>query len=139
GHLRSWWWIAYLGRTVMRLAVSRSAAAVGLLFLLASLGTAAAQRPEKASRVGYLTAGSQSDQGRQRRFEAFRQALRDLGYVEGQSIAFEFRWAEGQYDRLPALVASLVRSNVDVIVAVGGAATRAAQQATRTIPVVLGA
>jgi len=137
GHFRSWWWIAYLGRTVMRLAVSRSAAAVGLLFLLASLGTAAAQRPEKASRVGYLTAGSQSDQGRQRRFEAFRQALRDLGYLEGQSIAFEFQWAEGQYDRLPALVASLIRSKVDVIVAVGGAATRAAQQTTRTIPIVM--
>ena len=121
----------------MRLAVSRSAAALGLLLVLASLGTAAAQRPEKASRVGYLTAGSQSDQGRQRRFEAFRQALRDLGYVEGQSIAFEFRWAEGQYDRLPALVAGLVRSKVDVIVAVGGAATRDAQQATRTIPIVM--
>jgi putative ABC transport system substrate-binding protein len=110
----------------MRLPVSRSAAAVGLLFLLASLGTAAVQRPEKASRVGYLTAGSQSDQGRQRRFEAFRQALRDLGYAEGQNIAFEFRWAEGQYDRLPALVAGLIHSKVDVIVAVGGAATRAA-------------
>jgi ABC-type uncharacterized transport system substrate-binding protein len=121
----------------MRLPVSRSAAAVGLLFLLASLGTAAVQRPEKASRVGYLTAGSQSDQGRQRRFEAFRQALRDLGYAEGQNIAFEFRWADGQYDRLPALVAGLIHSKVDVIVAVGGAATRAAQQATRTIPIVM--
>ena len=80
----------------MKFAFSRPAAAVGLLFLLASLGTAAAQHPEKAPRVGYLTAGSQSDQGRQRRFEAFRQALRDLGYVEGQSIAFEFQWADGQ-------------------------------------------
>jgi putative ABC transport system substrate-binding protein len=118
-------------------AFSRSALAVGLLSLLASLGTAAAQRPQKASRVGYLTAGSQSDEGRQRRFEAFRQALRDLGHVEGQSIAFEFRWAEGQYDRLPALVAGLVGSKVDVIVVVGGAATRAAQQATRTIPIVM--
>jgi putative ABC transport system substrate-binding protein len=118
-------------------AFSRSALAVGLLSLLASLGTAAAQRPQKASRVGYLTAGSQSDEGRQRRFEAFRQALRDLGHVEGQSIAFEFRWAEGQYDRLPALVAGLVGSKVDVIVAVGGSATRAAQQATRTIPIVM--
>ena len=121
----------------MKLAFSRSAAAVGLLFLLASLGTAAAQHPEKTSRVGYLTAGSQSDQGRQRRFEAFRQALRDLGYVEGQSIAFEFQWADGQYDRLPALGADLARSKVNVIVAVGGAAARAAQQATRTIPIVM--
>ena len=97
----------------------------------------AAQRQEKAFRVGYLTAGSQSDQGRRRRFEAFRQALRDLGHVDGQTIAFEFRWAEGQYDQLPTLAAGLVRSKVDVIVAVGGAAARAAQQATGTIPIVM--
>jgi ABC-type uncharacterized transport system substrate-binding protein len=135
-HFRSWWWIAYLGRTVMRLAVSRSAA-VGVLFLLASLGTAAAQRPEKVPRVGYLTWGSHSDQGRQRRFEAFRQALRELGYVEGQNIVIEARWAEGGYDRLPALLADLVRLKVDVIVTLGGAATKAAQQATRTIPIVM--
>ena len=115
--------------------VRRSAAAV--LFLLVSLGVAAAQRPDKASRVGYLSAGSEADQGRQRRFEAFRQALRELGYVDGQSIAFEFGWAEGQYDRLATLAAGLVRSKVDVIVAVGGAATRAAQQATGTIPIVM--
>ena len=121
----------------MRLAVTRPAAAVVLLFLSASLGTAAAQRPEKASRVGYLTAGSHSDQGRQRRFEAFRQGLRELGYVEGQNIAIESRWAEGKDDRYPALAADLVRLKVDVIVAVGGAATKAAQQATRTTPIVM--
>jgi len=63
--------------------------AVGLT--LAPLGTAAAQPREKVPRVGYLTAGSHSDQGRQRRFEAFRQGLRDLGYVEGQNIAIESR------------------------------------------------
>src|SRR5712692_2673484 len=121
----------------MRLAVTRPAAAVVLLLLSASLGTAAAQRPEKASRVGYLTAGSHSDQGRQRRFEAFRQGLRELGYVEGQNIAIESRWAEGKDDRYPALAADLVRLKVDVIVAVDGAATKAAQQATRTIPIVM--
>jgi putative ABC transport system substrate-binding protein len=121
----------------MRPAVSRSAAAVGLLFLLASFGMAAAQRRETAPRVGYLTWGSHSDQGRQRRFEAFRQALRELGYVEGQNIVIEARWAEGGYDRLPALLADLVRLKVDVIVTLGGAATKAAQQATRTIPIVM--
>ena len=84
----------------MKLPFSRSAATVGLLILFASLGTAAAQRADRAARVGYLTAGSESDHGRQRRFQAFRQALRDLGYVEGQSIAFEFQWADGQYNRL---------------------------------------
>ena len=97
---------------------------------------AAAQSPEKAPRVGYLSSGS-SDPVGLRRFEAFRQGLRELGYVEGQNIAIESRWAEGKYDRFPALAADLVRSKVDVIVAASGAATRAAQQATRTIPIVM--
>ena len=121
----------------MRLAFRLSAATVGLLIVFASLGTAAAQRAEKAPRVGYLTPGSHADQGRQRRFEALRQGLRELGYVEGKNIAIESRWAEGQYERYPALAADLVRSKVDVIVAVGGAAAQAAQQATRTIPIVM--
>jgi putative ABC transport system substrate-binding protein len=74
---------------------------------------------------------------RQRWLEAFRQGLRELGYVEGRNIAIESRWTEGKDDRLPALAADLVRSKVDVIVAETGAATRAAQQATRTIPIVM--
>ena len=61
--------------------------------LAAPLAAATAQPREKVPRVGYLTAGSHSDQGRQRRFEAFRQGLRELGYVEGQNIAIESRWA----------------------------------------------
>jgi putative ABC transport system substrate-binding protein len=105
--------------------------------LLAAPLAAEAQPREKVPRVGYLTAGSHSDQGRQRRFEAFRQGLRELGYVEGQNIAIESRWAEGKDDWYPALAADLVRLKVDVIVAVGGAATKAAQQATRTIPIVM--
>src|SRR3989475_6134683 len=106
-------------------------------FPLASLGTAAAQPPEKGPRVGYLNPGSPSDPLSQRRLEAFRQGLRELGYVEGQNIAIESRWAEGKYDRYPALAADLVRLKVDVIVAHGGAATQAVQQATRTIPIVM--
>jgi putative ABC transport system substrate-binding protein len=74
---------------------------------------------------------------RQRWLEAFRQGLRELGYVEGQNIAIESRWTESKDDRFPALAADLVRSKVDVIVAETGAATRAAQQATRTIPIVM--
>jgi putative tryptophan/tyrosine transport system substrate-binding protein len=105
--------------------------------LAAPLAAVTAQPREKVPRVGYLTAGSHSDQGRQRRFEAFRQGLRELGYVEGQNIAIESRWAEGKDDRYPALAADLVRMKVAVIVAVGGAATKAAQQATRTIPIVM--
>src|SRR5206468_1747597 len=105
--------------------------------LAAPVNALTAQPREKVPRVGYLTAGSRSDQGRQRRFEAFRQGLRELGYVEGQNIAIESRWAEGKDDQYPVLAADLVRLKVDVIVAVGGAATKAAQQATRTIPIVM--
>ncbi len=121
----------------MRLAVIRPATAVVLLLLSASLGTAAAQPREKVPRVGYLNPGSASEPLRQRRLEAFRQGLRELGYEEGRNIAIESRWAEGQYDRYPALAADLVRLKVDVIVAQSGAVTQAAQQATRTIPIVM--
>ena len=121
----------------MRLAVTRLASAAVLLLLAAPLGTAAAQPREKVPRVGYLTPGSSSDPARLRRFEAFRQGLRELGYVEAQNIAIESRWAEGKYDRYPALAADLVRLKADVIVAVGGRATQDAQQATRTIPIVM--
>jgi putative ABC transport system substrate-binding protein len=107
------------------------------LLLSASFYTAAAQPAGKMPRVGYLTSWSDSDPGRQRGLEAFRQGLRELGYVEGQNIAIESRSAEGKDDRLPALAADLVRSKVDVIVAASGAATRAVQQTTRTIPIVM--
>jgi putative ABC transport system substrate-binding protein len=109
--------------------------ALGLL--VAPLAVVAAQPPAKVPRVGYLSPGSSADPARLRRFEAFRQGLRELGYVEGQSIALEPRWAEGQYERYPALAADLIRVPVDVIVVVGGAATRAVQHATRTIPIVM--
>jgi putative ABC transport system substrate-binding protein len=97
----------------------------------------AAQPREKMPRIGYLNPGAASDPLRQRRLEAFRHGLRALGYVEGQTIALEPRWAEGQYERYPALAADLVRVPVDVIVTNGGAATKAAQHATRTIPIVM--
>jgi putative tryptophan/tyrosine transport system substrate-binding protein len=118
-------------------AVSRVTAAALLLLLAASLVAAADQPRETVPRVGYLSPGSPSDPVRLRRFEAFRQGLRELGYVEGQNVAIEPRWAEGNYDRYPALAADLVREKTNVIVAVGGAATQAAQRATRTIPIVM--
>ena len=121
----------------MRLALIRSATVVILFLLSASLGTAAAQPAGKVPRIGYLYPGSPSDPLSQRRLEAFRQGLRELGYVEGQNIAIESRWTEGKDDRLPALAADLVRSKVDVIVVTGGAATRAVQLTTRTIPIVM--
>jgi ABC-type uncharacterized transport system substrate-binding protein len=105
--------------------------------LLAAPLAAEAQPPANVPRIGYLNPGSSSDPLRLRRFDAFRQGLRELGYVEGQNIAIESRWAEGKEDRYPALAADLVRLKVDVIVAQTGAATQAAQRATRTIPIVM--
>ena len=108
-----------------------------LSLLVAPLAAVVAQPREKVPWVGYLNPGSSADPARLRRFEAFRQGLRALGYVEGQTVALEPRWAEGRYERYPALVADLVRVPVDVIVTVGGAATQATQHATRTIPIVM--
>ena len=86
----------------------------------------------KIPRIGYLTASSPSVNPT--RVEAFRQGLRELGYVEGKNIVIEWRYAEGKLDRLPALVAELVRLNVDIIVTAGPPATRAAKEATSRFP-----
>jgi len=129
--------IASWGRMVLRPVIGRLATAMVFLFFAGSLATVLAQPAEKVHRVGYLSPGSASDQERQHRLEAFRQGLRDLGYVEGKNVSIESRWAEGKYDRYPALAVDLVRLKVDVIVAVGGAATQAARRATRTIPIVM--
>jgi ABC-type uncharacterized transport system substrate-binding protein len=94
-------------------------------------------QPTKAPRIGFLSAGSRSDPASQHNRDVFRQGLRDLGYVEGQSLALEERWADGRYERLPELAAELVHLNVDILVTVATPATRAAQQATRTIPIVM--
>ena len=84
--------------------------------------------------IGFLGALSASDYAN--RVEALRAGLRDLGYVEGKNIAIEFRWAEGNYDQLPTLVADLVRLKVNVIVTHGTPGTLAAKQSTTTIPIV---
>ena len=97
--------------------------------------SAEAQQPPKVARIGYLTPGSRSSQ--LDRFEAFRQGLRQIGYVEGKSIVIDPRYAEGKQDRIPALAAELVRLNVDIIVTGGSTATRAAKKATVTIPIVM--
>jgi putative tryptophan/tyrosine transport system substrate-binding protein len=77
---------------------------------------------------------SSADAGRR---EAFRQALRELGYVEGENIVIEYRYAEGKFDRLPDLATELVRLKVDVILSTGPTATRAAKGVTTTIPIVM--
>jgi putative tryptophan/tyrosine transport system substrate-binding protein len=89
-------------------------------------------------RVGYLSALSRSGPQVQHYLDVFRQELRDLGYVEGQTIAIEYRWAEGKVERLPDLAAELVRLSVDVIVASGAVpVAQAAQQATKAIPIIM--
>jgi putative tryptophan/tyrosine transport system substrate-binding protein len=125
--------------TAVRFAVTRLAISLLLLFFALPLGTAAAQsqEKEKVPRVGYISPGSAFEPMRLRRFEAFRQGLRELGYVEGQSIVLEPRWAEGQYARYPALAADLVRLKASVIVVVGGTATKATKEVTRTVPIVM--
>src|SRR5262249_61566847 len=85
--------------------------------------------------IGFLYAGSPS--GQLARAQAFRQGLRELGYVEGKNIVIEYRYAEGKFDRLPDLAADLVRLKVDVIVTSGPRPTRAAKEATVTIPIVM--
>src|SRR5262245_42286902 len=105
--------------------------------LAAPLAAGGQTPPTTVPKVGYLSPGPLSDPVRLRRFEAFRQVLRGRGYVEGQNIVIESRWAEGNYDRYPDLAADLIRSKVNVIVAVGGAATQAVQRSTKTIPVVM--
>ena len=103
--------------------------------LLTTAPPIAAQQPTKVPRIGFLGASSASVLAA--RIEAFRQGLRELGYVEGKNIVIEWRSAEGKLDRLPALAAELVRLKVDVIVTTGPAPTRPAKEATSTIPIVM--
>lgn len=102
---------------------------------LAGPPVAEAQPPGKVYRIGFLGGGSSS--GYAPHVAALRLGLQDHGYVEGKSVTLEFRWADGTYDRLPALAAELIRLNVDVIVTQGTPAAIAAKQATTAIPVVM--
>src|SRR5262249_24658252 len=94
-----------------------------------------AQQPKQVPRIGFLTAAPFSALAA--RNEAFRQGLRELGYVEWKNIVIEWRSAEGKLDLLPALAAELMRLKVDVMVTGGVGATRAANEATNTIPIIM--
>src|SRR4029434_8318679 len=103
--------------------------------MLAFVNLSQAQQPKKVHRIGYLS--SSSDPASQST-EAIRRALRELGYIEGQNIAIEYRYAEGKPDRYPDLAAELVRLTVDIIITNGGGVLiGAAKNATKTIPIVM--
>jgi len=97
-----------------------------------------AQQAQKSYRIGFLASEAPSDPSQAKRLELLKSGLRDLGYVEGKNIVIEVRWAEGQYDRLPALASELIALKVGVIVASGTKATMAAKNATATVPIVMG-
>ena len=101
-----------------------------MLFALSD--SASAQQPKKIHRIGYLSLGLGIQSGE----EAFRQGLRELGYVDGQNMVIEWRFAKGKADLLPELAAELVRLKVEVIIAAATRAIQAAKQATQTIPIV---
>jgi ABC transporter substrate binding protein len=113
---------------------------LGALLIIFTLGllvaplAAEAQPPTHVHRIGYLLGTTREQEPA---LEAFLEGMRALGYVEGQHLVLESRLAAGQYERFPALAAELVRLPVDVIVAAGAPAIRAAKQATSTIPIVL--
>ena len=111
------------------------AGVLSILVLLAVAVIAQAQQPTKVPRIGYLSATSPS--ANVGRIEGFRRGLRELGYVEGKNVVIEWRPAEGKFDRLPALAAERVRLKVNIIVTGGPASTRAAKEATSTIPIVM--
>src|SRR5437660_3049240 len=127
-----------------RSGVSKSHTLSARLFALSFLGalllalslSAHAQQPTKVPLIGRLGAGTASSNLASR--DAFRQGLRQLGYVEGKNIVIEWRYAEeGELDRLSEIAAELVRLKVDVIVTTGSSVTRAAKEATSTIPIVM--
>ena len=117
----------------------RKAGVLSIVFvvvLLAPCSAVEAQQPKKVPRIGYLS--SQDPASESARSEAIRLALRERGYIEGQNIAIEYRYAEGKVDRFPELAAELVRLKVDIIVVAGGdRPIRAAKNATKTIPIVV--
>jgi putative tryptophan/tyrosine transport system substrate-binding protein len=104
--------------------------------LLVLCSPASAQQPTKVTRIGYLS--SQDPAHESSRAEGIHRALRELGYVEGQNIAIEYRYSEGKTDRAPELAAELIRLQVDILLVAGGIHwIRAAKNATKTIPVVM--
>jgi putative ABC transport system substrate-binding protein len=110
---------------------------IGLGAALAGSLPARAQLPQTMYRIGFL--GNSTAALEANLIEPFRQGLRDLGYEEGRNITIEYRWAEGKYERLPALIAELVALNLDVMVTAGTPATLAVKKAAISVPLVMAA
>jgi putative ABC transport system substrate-binding protein len=121
-----------MGADERRIRGKRTCVVAAALVIAVLTATSAGEaQPVVKGRIGYLTVGpSQPDAELER-------ALRDLGWIKGQTLTIEYRWAEGNYERLPALADELVRLNVDVIVAPPTAAALAAHKATRSLPIVM--
>jgi putative ABC transport system substrate-binding protein len=116
----------------------KKAGLLSILFVVVLLAVAViaeAQQPKKVPRIGYLAGASHAAIAF--RLEAFRQGLRELGYLEGKNIGIEYRYSEGNFRRQKELAFELARANVDVIVTSGPASTRAAKEATATIPIIM--
>jgi ABC-type uncharacterized transport system substrate-binding protein len=105
--------------------------------LLAVAVIAEAQQPTKVHRIGYVSGGTGDSSNPGPNVDVFRQALRDLGYIDGKNILFEYRHAQGKLDLIPKLVAELVHLKVDVLVVISLVAIQSAKQATKTIPIVM--
>jgi ABC-type uncharacterized transport system substrate-binding protein len=118
----------------MRLKIARLVVMLALILLIAPL-IAETQQPKHVPQIGLLITNSQAAEAMN--IEAFRHGLQALGYVEGQNIILEYRYADGNLEQLPPFAAELVRLKVAVIVTSGSPPTRAAQQATTTIPIVM--
>ena len=134
---KSWAWLdSFSDNRKSKIENPKWAGLFAIVVALTGCGAQAhAQQPAKIPRIGFLSTPSLSIISP--RIEAFGQGLRELGYVEGKNIVIEWRSAEGKLDRVPALAAELVRLKVDVIVTGGATDTRAAKEATNTIPIVM--
>ncbi len=115
--------------------ISRRQLVIGAAALLATPIEAHGQQARKVHRIGFL--GSTSPKSHGAFVDAFRDGLRERGYVEGKNVIIEYRWAESDYGRLPALAADLIRLNVDLILTHGAPGGLAAKAATTTIPIVI--
>jgi ABC-type uncharacterized transport system substrate-binding protein len=124
------------GASVRRQNLKWAGVVVILVLVLGCVRMAAAQQPTKIPRIAFLGTASASVVAT--RVEAFREGLRELGYVEGKNIVMEYRFGEGKSNEVTTLAVELARSKVDVIVTAGSAGTRSAKEATVTIPIVMG-